>query len=274
MMLWVQDLWPESVDVTGKLKNSYIRKLLVILVKYIYRKSEKIFISSKFMRESIVNKLGHKYKKDIYYLPNWAEDSFIDSEKNKTKFSKLIPDGFKIMFAGNISYGQDFPSIIQAAKILKNSSNIKFIILGDGSEKNFLESKIKEFKLEDTIYYLGSFPLEEMGNFYCHADMMLLTLRDEPIYSYTVPCKLQGYLASKKPVAAMINGEAAQIIQKSGCGFAVNAEDYKKFAKELLLMSCKEPSVLNDISNRGFEYYNKIFKKETVIDSFFKAIKS
>ena len=219
-----------------------------------------------------IDKLGKKYVKDIYYLPNWAEDTFINSKQNKSKFNKLIPEGFKIMFAGNISYGQDFPSIIEAAKILKNKRNIKFIILGDGSERNFLISKIKEFKLEDTIFYLGSFPLEDMANFYCHADMMLLTLRDEPIYAYTVPCKLQGYLASNKPVAAMINGEAAQIIKKSGCGFAVNAEDYKKFAKELLEMSYKDSSVLGKISDRGFEYYNKTFKKETVIDSFFKAI--
>ena len=129
-----------------------------------------------------------------------AAKKFLEENINLNKFKHLMPDGFKVMFAGNISYGQDFPSIIKAALILKKTSNVKFIILGDGSEKKYLKNKIKELNLEDTIYYLGSFPMEEMVNFYCHANMMLLTLRDELIYSYTVPCKLQGYLASKKAV--------------------------------------------------------------------------
>ena len=274
MMLWVQDLWPESVDVTGKLKSSFLSKVLVLLVRFIYRQSDKIFISSKFMKKSIIEKLGPKHKKKIYYLPNWAEDSFLNDNININKFKHLMPDGFKVMFAGNISYGQDFPSIIKAALILKKISNVKFIILGDGSEKKYLKNKIKELNLEDTIYYLGSFPMEEMINFYCHANMMLLTLRDELIYSYTVPCKLQGYLASKKPVAAMINGEAAEIINNSKCGFAVPAEDHNAFVTELLSMSNKHISFLEEASRKGFNYYENTFKKDTVIDFFLDSIKN
>ena len=148
-----------------------------------------------------------------------------------------MPDGFKIMFAGNIGFGQDMPSIIKAAQILKEFGHINFIILGDGSEKEYLVQKIKELKLSDTIYYLGSYPVKEMANFYYHADMMLLILRDELIFSYIVPAKLQSYLASKKPVAAMINGEAADIIKRSKCGIVVNAEDYKAFAEEIIKIS-------------------------------------
>ena len=271
MMLWVQDLWPESVDVTGKLKSSFLRKVLVLLVRFIYRQSDKIFISSKFMKKSIIEKLGPKHKKKIYYLPNWAEDTFLNENFSKTKYLSLMPEGFKIMFAGNIGIAQDFPSIIKAALILKKTSNVKFVILGDGSEKNYLLNQIRELKLEDTIYYLGSFPMEEMVNFYCHANMMLLSLRDELIYSNTVPGKLQGYLASKKPVAAMINGEASEIIKTSECGFVVNAEDYKAFASELLSIS-KTPVSIEEAKYKGFTYYNKTFKKDTVIDSFLESI--
>ena len=116
--------------------------------------------------------------------------------------------------------------------------------------------------------------MEEMFNFYCHANMMLLTLRDELIYSFTVPCKLQGYLASKKAVAAMINGEAAEIINNSKCGFAVKAEDHNAFAAKLLSISSKPISFLEKASIRGFNYYEKTFKKDTVIDFFLNSIKN
>ena len=274
VFLWVLDLWPESVDVTGKMKNSFLRKLLILLVKFIYRNSDKIFISSKFMKKSIIDKLGPKYPKEILHLPNWAENSFLDDNINSNKFKHLMPDGFRVMIAGNIGYGQDFPSIIKAALILKKTSNVKFIVLGDGSEKKYLKNKIKELNLEDTVFYLGSFPMKEMINFYCHADMMLLTLRDEIVYSYTVPGKLQGYLASKKAIVGMINGEASEIINKSECGFAVKAGDHNALAAELLSVSNKPMSFLDKASIKGFNYYQKNFKKDTIIDFFLNSIKS
>jgi glycosyltransferase involved in cell wall biosynthesis len=274
VFLWVLDLWPESVDVTGKMKSSFLRKIVVLLVKFIYRNSDKIFISSKFMKKSIIDKLGPKYPKKILYLPNWAEDTFLYDNINTNKFKHLMPDGFRVMFAGNISYGQDFPSIVKAALILKKTSNVKFIILGDGSEKKYLLNRIKDLNLEDTVFYLGSFPIEEMVNFYCHADMMLLSLRDEIIYSFTVPGKLQGYLASKKVIAGMINGEAAQIINKSECGFTVKAGDHNALAAELLSVSNEPNSFFEKASIKGFNYYQKNFKKETIIDFFLNSIKN
>jgi len=271
MVLWVLDLWPESIEVTGKMNSVLLRKLLNSLVKYIYKQSDKILISSKFMEKSILEKLNFKYNKNIGYLPNWAEDTFLEKRIDSNKYLNLMPNGFKIMFAGNISYGQDFPSIIKAAQLLKNN-NIKFIIIGDGSEKEYLLRKIEELDLSETIYYIGSYPVDEMMNFYCHADMMLLSLRDELIYSNTVPGKLQGYLASKKSVVAMINGEAAEIIKRSNCGLVVNAEDYKAFAEGVLKLSKEPITYINELGCNGFSYYQKIFKKEIVIKSLLEFI--
>ena len=111
-----------------------------------------------------------------------------------------------------------------------------------------------------------------MANFYYHADMMLLTLMDELVYAYTVPAKLQSYLASKKPVAAMINGEAADIIKRSKCGIVVNAEDYKAFAEEIIKISKAPGSYLDEMKQNGFAYYEKTFNKKFVIDSFLKSV--
>jgi len=270
--LWVLDLWPEGVEVTGKLKSKFLRKSLYSLVKFIYSKSDRIYISSRNMERSIRKKFNSSETDFIRYLPNWAEDDFDFKNVEAHKYKSLMPDGFKIMFAGNIGSGQDIPSIIKAAQILKKNNFIKFIILGNGSEKEYLMQKIKELKLSDTIYYLGSYPIKEMVNFYYHADMMLLTLRDELVYSNTVPAKLQSYLASKKPVAAMINGEAADIIKRSKCGFVVNAEDYNTFAEEIIKIS-KTPGIyLDEMKHNGFAYYKKTFAKKKVIDSFLESV--
>ena len=200
-------------------------------------------------------------------MPNWAEEIFLNKTVDPGKYLSLMPSGFKVMFAGNIGSGQDIPSLIKAALILKKS-NVKFIIIGDGYLKNYLIKKIKELDLSDTIYYLGSFPLKEMKNLYFHADVMMVSLRDELIYSYTVPGKLQGYLACKKVVAGMINGESNKIIKEAACGIAVDAEKYTEFANELLNVSKMKASALKKMKENGFTYYQSHFKKKTIINSF------
>jgi len=270
--LWVLDLWPEGVEVTGKLKYKFLKKYLYSLVKFIYNKSDCIYMSSRYMKESILEKFNSSDLNLLKYMPNWAEDNFSSRRIDRNKYKSLMPGGFKVMFAGNIGSGQDISSIIKAAQIFKKHGRIKIIFLGDGSEKELLLKKIEEFKLAETVYYLGSYPIEEMANFYCHADMMLLTLRDELIYSYTVPGKLQGYLASKKPVAAMINGEGADIIKRSKCGIVVNAQDYTAFAEEIIRISDMPAIYFDEMKMNGFSYYEKNFSKKIVIDSFLESI--
>jgi len=267
LILWIQDLWPEGVEVTGKMKSPLLRKLLNSCVRFIYKQSDKIFISSQFMRKSILEKINSKNNKDISYLPNWAESTFFEKNVDINKYSSLIPNGFIVMFAGNIGFGQDCPSIIKVAQLIKSQQHIKFVILGDGSEKLFLEQQIRKLGLQNTVFLLGSYPIEEMPHFYYHADMMLLTLRNELIYSFTVPIKLQSYLASKKPVAAMINGEAADIIKRCNCGIVVGAEDYKSFAEEVMKIYKMPNSYLKEMGQNGYNYYEKTFTKEIVIES-------
>jgi len=272
MVLWVLDLWPESVEVSGKLSSPLLKKMLHPLVKFIYKQPDKIFISSQFMKKSILEKINSKQEKDISYLPNWAEDSFYEKNVDVNKYASLIPDGFIVMFAGNIGFGQDCQSVLKTAQLLQSQHRIKFVFLGDGSEKLYMEEQIKKSGLEDTVIMLGSYPLEEMPNFYCHADAMLIVLKDETIFSYTVPGKLQTYMACCKPIAGMINGESAGIITQSESGIVSNAGDYEDFAKKLTALSVLPKSDLAKMGENGFNYCRQHFKKENIIHSILNAI--
>jgi glycosyltransferase involved in cell wall biosynthesis len=272
VVLWILDLWPESLYVNDRLNNTALSRVVLSLVRFIYNQSDKIFISSQSMKPSILDKLKSEYAKEIYHMPNWAEETFYEEIVDTNKYFHLMPNGFKIMFAGNIGSGQDIPSLLKAALILKKTSNVKFIIIGDGSLKEYLIEQITELKLNETVYYLGSFPLKEMKNLYFHADAMMLSLKDDLVYSYTVPGKLQGYLASKKVVVAMVNGESNEIIKQASCGIAVNSGNYSTFADELLTLSKLTASSLDEMKKSGFNYCQKHFKKETIINSFLEKV--
>ena len=261
---WVHDLWPESVISAGNLKSKFIPKILTTLVKFIYKNCDKILVSSEGFINSIVEKGIDAGK--IEFFPQWAEPLFKPVKKNYDLLANLIPENsFKIMFAGNIGEAQDFPSILETAKILKDNKNIQWIILGDGRKAEWVKDKINQYGLKDCFHLLGSFPIKKMPEFYANADAMLFSLKDEYIFSITIPAKVQSYLACGKPILAMVNGEAANIINENNAGYTCTAGDYNTLADNVLKMSKLAKSSLEDLSNNSLLCYKTYFERDMLL---------
>lgn len=259
---WVLDLWPESLQSAGNINNEFVLNIFKRETKRMYEHSHKILVSSKGFIKSILEK--GEYLDKLEYFPNWAEDLFENAE------IKPIPDlkaGFKVMFAGNIGEAQDFEHVMQAALLLKKEKNIQFIFIGDGRRKEWVDSFIEKHQLSDTVSALGRFPIDLMPSFFKQADVMLLALKDDYIFSLTAPAKLQAYMAAAKPVVAMIDGEARNLIADSNCGVSSPAKDYQGLAENILKLSKMNGDDLRAYGENGWNYYRKYFTKEKCIDN-------
>jgi glycosyltransferase involved in cell wall biosynthesis len=264
--LWLQDLWPESVSAAGKINNQLVMNLLNKMVIHIYNKVDKILVQSKPFIISIKEK-GISEKK-TGYLPNWAEDLFLtDSAINDIRYKNLIPKGFIVMFAGNIGESQDFESILKAAEITKNITAIKWVIIGDGRKKGWVENEIIKSGLQDTVKLMGRYPVEDMPAFFVHADLMLLTLKNEKIFSMTIPSKLQSYMAFGKPVVGMLDGIGANLIAEADCGYTCPAANYLALSKNIIRAFEEDKKILLEKGLNGKRYYEKNFAKDVVIEN-------
>jgi len=262
---WVLDLWPESVVSAGNLKSGFIPSLLKPVVKYIYDNCNKILVSSKGFIDSIKSKGINANK--IKYFPQWAEAIFIPIINKDDSLIKNIPENcFKIMFAGNIGEAQDFPSIMEAAKLLKDKTDIHWIILGGGSKEKWVRKKVSEYGLNHCFHMLGSYPIEKMPHYYSHADAMLFSLKDEYIFSITVPAKVQSYLACGKPILSMINGESSKLIKNNKAGLTCVAGDYLKLSKNILIMKEMSLEEKKQMSNNSYSCYKKNFDREMLFN--------
>lgn len=260
---WVMDLWPESLSIAGGVKNKWILGYYETVIKKFYKNSEKILITSKGFRKSI-NQKGN-FDDKIVYFPNWAEDTI--SEGNKDFPIPKLPEGFKVMFAGNIGEAQDLDSIVQAALELKEKKDIKFILVGDGRKMPFVKEFIEEHELQETVFTMGRYPVEAMSSFFDKADVMLVTLKDDPIFNVTVPAKLQAYMSASKPIIAMLNGEGADNVLEADCGFTVSAGDYKALANTILKASELSKDVLSQLGENSRKYYENNFRMSTCISN-------
>ena len=249
MYFWVLDLWPESLTAAIGLRNKYILGFFSRMVRWFYRHSDKILISSKGFAKSICEK--GDFAEKIVYFPNWVDNALT------TKSDVVTPDvpaGFVAMFTGNIGASQDFGTVLNAAERLKEHKDIHFVIVGNGRAREWVEAQIAERGLGDTVHCVGSYPLEAMPATFAKADVLFAALKDEPIFALTVPAKIQAYMSSGKPIISMINGEAMELIREVGCGKAVPAEDAEAFALAILEMSAYTAQEREEMGLRGKEY--------------------
>lgn len=272
MMMWVLDVWPESIEATGVIKNKKIIWLVEIMVRVIYRFTDKILITSRGF-SPLVERLGVKTEK-ILYWPQWAEAIFQNDVPSDYHDLNIPSSGFRLMFAGNIGLAQDFETIIKAAEYLKDSKEIHFVILGDGKMRDWSEKEVKRLGLQNTVHFLGRKPVETMPYYYSHADAMLMSLTDTELFSITVPAKLQSYLASGKPVLVSMNGEGASIVKEWNAGLVSPASRPQELASAILEFSKMPQSKLRELGENASKCYKSEFEREKLLSVLEEELRS
>ena len=258
MILWDLDIWPESLEATGAIKNKKVLKSVKRLVEILYNKFDIILVGS----NSFVQIVKKRVKNiPVVYFPNWAEDIFEGALISKSP-PKIVTqtENLKIMFAGNIGEAQDVYSILKLINKCKDK-HIDWVFVGDGRMKNWLERELNLIPILGEINFLGSHPIEKMPSFFRQADIMLLSLKNEDIFSKTVPAKLQAYLASAKPVFGMISGESKRIIIDSGAGWCSDSGDIESAYNNICVILKCNSKELSEKGIRGLNFYNKKFNK-------------
>ena len=259
IFLWVLDLWPESVFVNKRIKSRVIFQLINLMTRWIYKHSDYILLQSKAMFEPVIKNGGHSEK--LIYFPSWAENQFLEDPEDLSEQNEIdkLPDGFYVTFAGNIGEGQDIETIIDAAEELKDQKLIHWLILGYGSKYEWLITNIQDRGLIN-VHALGKKPLETMPLYFNFSNILLASLKKKKIYSLTLPGKIQSYMASSKPIIAMIDGESSKILKESKSGISVASEDKKGLIEAVIRASKMPREELEKMGANGREYYLKHFQ--------------
>ncbi|MCU7828640.1 MAG: glycosyltransferase family 4 protein [Candidatus Thiodiazotropha sp. (ex Myrtea sp. 'scaly one' KF741663)] len=263
LAIWIQDLWPESLTATGHVSKPIILLFIKQIVRLIYRFADTLLIQSKAFSQP-VSKMAAADK--IVYYPNFSSANI---EKEKMAGAQLPPailqtldENFCLVFSGNLGTAQALETLLEAAEHLQDLTNLKILLVGSGSMSDRIEEKIQEKRLRNLIL-TGRLVVEMMPQLYQHAEGLLVLLKDEEIFSYTVPSKVQAYLAAAKPILASINGETARIIDEAGAGLTSRAEDASGLADSIRKLYHSTPEERAAMGRRGHEYFVQHFELES-----------
>lgn len=249
MAFWVLDLWPETLEAVGVVRSTRMLRLVGKLVTFIYARCDVILAQSR----SFVPQIARWCRREtwIEYFPVWPESVFDRGAAQPAPEVPVVADSFNVMFAGNVGEAQDFPAILAAAEMLKDQPRIRWLVVGDGSAAAWVKREIARRGLQERVLMLGRHPVERMPAFFRHANALLVSLKDEPIFALTIPGKLQSYLEAGVPVVAMLNGEGADVVNRFDAGVTCPAGDSAALATAVLKLAALPQQELERMGANG-----------------------
>lgn len=254
LVTWVQDLWPESLEVTGFVKNRHALALVEKLVRWIYRRNDLLLTQSEAFIPTVKVLSGPT---EVVYHPNPGEAAV--GKPDESAPALTLGNGFNVVFAGNLGTVQALETVLDAAEQLRRDSSTHITLVGDGSRKAWVAEELKRRDLHN-VSLPGRFASNEMPGIFAQADALLVSLVRSPIMEQTVPSKVQAYLAAGKPVIASMDGEGARVVQEAGAGIACPAEDAQALVQAIVTLKSAHPEARQRMGEAGRSYYDKHFE--------------
>ena len=264
VVFWVLDLWPETLAAIGVVRSPMVLGWVGHLVRFIYERCTLVLGQSRSFLPKIANYCDDPSK--VRYFPSWAEEVFNKPDLVPAPEVPVQQHVFNVLFAGNIGEAQDLPAVLVAAESLRDNTAIRWLIVGDGRRSVWLHEEVARRGLQRNVLLLGRFPVERMPSFYAHANALLVSLKKDPVFSLTIPGKVQSYLMAGVPILGMLDGEGAQVITDSNAGLVCAAGNSEGLASAVLEMFAMSVDQRKQLGVNGRDYAQKEFGRGLLMD--------
>lgn len=272
IITYVMDLWPENLYSVLSFKNKLIRKMLMSSSTWFYKKSDKLICLTRHAIDILKERTG-KSDECFCLVPQCCEKVYETPIHDKALESRFA-NGFNVVYAGNVSPAQDFPTILEAARQLKEEGYpINWIIVGDGMSRGKVQAEVQQRGLSDSFFFEGFKPITDIPKYTAIASCLIACLVKSPLLDCTIPAKVTSYIASGRPIVLAMDGEANALINKSGCGLACNSGDAAGLAdniKRIYTMPEAERSGMGERARKlHFEQFERDANLERLLEFVF-----
>lgn len=244
----VQDMWPDTLRVTGMLSNERALSIVGYVCDFVYRCVDHIVVLSPGFKRLLMqrgvpeSKLSHVY--------NWADEASLQAPRGQVSKVFTAAGKFCILFAGNMGKAQSLDTVLAAAeKLQQRGSRVHWVMLGGGVELARLKEQALKMQLTN-IVFLPAVPMAEVGAYLQSADVLLVNLRKDPLFEITIPSKTQAYMAAEKPLLMAVEGDAADLVRQSGGGVVVEPQNPDALAQAAEKLANLDS---NDLKSMGIQ---------------------
>lgn len=256
-ILDIQDIWPESVTSSGMLPWPILEVFLTKWCNWSQHLAARIIVLSEGYRQAVLSRGVAPEKISVIY--NWSDERQADELKDTflTSAPVVLPEGFTVVYAGNLGRVQALDAVLDAASSLQEESlTLSIVFVGDGIEAARLQQLAADKKLRN-VHFLPRLPVGQVNQLLKHADALLLHLKDDILCRMGIPQKTQAYLATGKPVVAAVKGCAADLIVEAEAGIVCEPENPQSITKAIKTLWAMSQEERERLGRNGFAFYTK-----------------
>ena len=253
----VRDLWPDIFKDLGLISNRFILWALSLLAKFVYGRASAVVTVTKGYAAQLVTK-GVKAEK-VYVIPNAVNDAdFQAADRARAEQAgnrirselQINPLSKVILYVGNHGKAQGLGQLVDAARLLMNRSDIQFVLVGDGADKQRLQDLAKGLP---NLQFLPNQSKDKVWALYDMCTLSVSCLRDIPSFNTTIPSKIFEIMAAQVPLIACLQGEAADIVTQAEAGVVVPPEQPDKLAAAITSL-IDAPARMDLLAKNGREF--------------------
>jgi glycosyltransferase involved in cell wall biosynthesis len=252
----VMDLWPDTLAATGMVTNRFILKCVGLYCSMAYRLAGHIVVLSPGFRRMLRSR-GVPEKK-ITVIHSWCDEKQTESTGSQVSpHEPRMAGRFNVVFAGTMGKAQGLDAVLDAAKLVRERCPaVQFVFVGGGIEVAHLRERVRAESMANVLF-LPRLPVSEIGSVLRLADVLLVHLKDDPLFRITIPSKTQAYLAAGRPILMAVRGDASELVERAGAGMSCTPEDPQNIADAVEMLSSMQRDQLETMGESGRRFYQR-----------------
>jgi glycosyltransferase involved in cell wall biosynthesis len=252
-VLYIQDLWPDTLVATGMVPRRYERPATALLTHFcdlVYRRAGRIAVISPGMKHLLAERGVPGDKVVVVY--NWVDEDIF-----RPVPARLDPTAFTVMYAGNLGDVQGLDVLVRAVAGLTDLTDLRVVLVGDGVARESLSRLAHHLGVADRVTFAGPRPIAEMADVMATADIQVVSLQDLPLFHATMPSKVQAILACGRPVVISAPGDSAELVRASGAGLVAAPGDVAALAETIRAAHALRGDRLEAMGRAGRDFYQR-----------------
>ena len=269
LVMNIADLWPEQAEKLGLVTNKTILNITYKLEKFIYKHSD--LVSGQTV--GIIDSIRGRYNNvKTYWLRNGIDvRNYQDLKVNPDLIKPFNTSDFILIYAGIIGYAQGLDTILLCANELRSYSDIKFLLVGSGPEKERLINLKKKLDLKNLIF-IDPVPKSQIPELVSQTGAGIVPLKNMPFFHGAIPSKIFDILGSKKPLLLGVEGEAYDLFIKEGnCGLFFEPENHKELGQRIIELY-NNPDARQNLGENGYKFVSEFFNWDKIAEEFIAKV--
>ena len=258
-VLEVRDVWPEALAAVHARLSGAPYALLAGMAKFLYKRAAKIVTVTHGAQETIKK---HGVKEDkLELIPSGICSDMTRPVPPPGDIRRSFGDGDQIIvsYVGTHGMAQKLSTVLEAAQLLSREPRIRFLLVGDGADKEELLQQKETLGLRN-VHFFDQVPTNDALRYIAASDICVVPLRKAELFRQTIPSKMYEIMACGRPMVLAVDGEARELMQNASAGLFVDPENPAALAAAILRLA-DDPAARSRYGENGRKYIVENFDK-------------